>query len=291
VRKKPPSWEYLLKSAQNSDTSSLTDLIQRLEPGLMILVKNSLYSLSKEIQHTIVDQTLIEFREKIQQVKSSPKGFARALMQSKIMDILLKAVQNGEKTVLNELISILYVRLREDPQFSTQGWGSEIDDDLLQDACEVFINKIDAEIRNNPYLYFKQIVKYKIQDKMNAKKKMRERIDDSVHLSHVRDNGNESKYESFDVPYIDNFTDRVADRDLLNHILAAIDELSEFCQKFFKALYCNESEKLWRIITKLKLNMNDTALNTRIHRCRHSLREILVRKGISCPEASGLNEV
>ena len=172
------------------------------------------------------------------------------------------------------------VRLQQDPQFSKQGWGSEIDDDLFQDACEVFINKMDTEIENNPYLYFRQIIKFKIQDKINTRKKMRERIDDSVHLSHSQDEDDYSNSESYDIPYIDNFTDRVADRDLLDYILDAINELSEFCQRFFKALYRNENEKLWRINARLELKISDAALNTRIHRCRYSLREFMLRRGL-----------
>ncbi|MDP8239810.1 MAG: hypothetical protein P9X24_12035 [Candidatus Hatepunaea meridiana] len=107
----PSNLGNLLKLAQDGDEKSLNELLQRFEPGLIILVKNSLHNLPQESQCTIVNQTLTEFRDKIQQVKSSPKGFIRTLLHSRIMNLLLEMVKKGEKMALNELIAIMDVRL------------------------------------------------------------------------------------------------------------------------------------------------------------------------------------
>jgi len=280
LNKDSKNWDDLLTLAKGGDKESLNILAKRLEPGLITITKTSLFFLPVNNQQTIVEQTLSELKEKIQSIRKSTQGFARALLHNRIMNSLLTLAKNGEKNAINELFRLLHVRLRDDPQFSSQGWGMEIDDDLLQDSSIVFLNKMDTEVKDNPYQYFKQIVKFKIHDKINAKKRTRERIDDSVHTRHSSNGTEEVIDVAFDIPYDDSFDQRVEDQDELNHILYALDDLSDFCRDFFKTLFRNQNEKLWRITAKMEYNMSETALNTRIHRCRHSLKNILQNRGV-----------
>ena len=117
------SWESILKEARDGDESALGAMLDRLKPGLEALLKSN-HPTSTDLQRqSILSETLNLFQNKIDQIRSSPVQYARALLYQKIMEAQLQQVKNGEKSVLNELIRNLNVRLFADPQFSKQGWG------------------------------------------------------------------------------------------------------------------------------------------------------------------------
>lgn len=269
----------MLKNAKAGDDSSLEEMSFKLKPGLTTITQSTLPAIAEEERNRIVQGTIDEFKERLNEIRQSPSGYARALLKSQIMNRLLRDAKNEDSFALNELLRLLHVRIHEDPQFSSKGWGSELDSDLLQDSFEVFIQKLD-NVKDNPYNYFKQIVRYKIQDKINARKRMRERIDDSVHESSFNDEKGSSHGGFENIPYDDTFTERVEDRDTLDLTIKAINQLSEFCSKFFKAIINNQDEKLWRITAMLDFQMSESALNTRIHRCRHSLKKLVKEQGL-----------
>lgn len=272
-------WIQLLKNAQAGDQDSLTTLIQKLQPGLTSLLRSWCLTVSAEDQALVLKQTIAVFTQKINQIRTSPQGFAIQLLFDSLLNFLLSGAKSGHKIALNELIRLMYVRLVSDPQFSKQGWGSVIDDDLLQDASIVFLKKMDEELNDNPYLYWKQIIRYKINDRINARKREQERVDYTANIS-SKSPADTADEAPFDVQQDEDFVARIADRDLLQKILEVITDLSEFCQTFFTALYKYQDEKLWRIQAKLGFKMTESALNTRIHRCRHGLKRLLKERDL-----------
>jgi DNA-directed RNA polymerase specialized sigma24 family protein len=272
--------DKLLREAQCGDAASLDALETALKPGLELLVRRSLPSATAEIREAVLTRTLAEFRTASSQIRHSATGFARTILSNHILNELLRMAQGGDRAALSDLFVQLRVRIADDPQFSKQGWGAEIDDDLLQDVCVTFLNKFREDVRDNPYAYFRQIVTFKIRDRINARKRRLERFDDSrtTHTEPVE--SDESSSPPFDLPSSEDVALRVEENDLLEHIIMAIEELPEFCRKFFKALYRQESEKMLRNKVRREWNLGESALNTRIHRCRHSLKELLAKKEV-----------
>ncbi|MCF7809988.1 hypothetical protein K9N50_03260 [bacterium] len=283
--KSPPELDSLnlnelLILAKDENAEALEALMSRLEPGLATITMQYLPHDSEGSGDQIISEALEIIKQHIKEIRASVTGYARSILLGRICDELLQRAKNGNRIALNNLLILLRVRLGDDPQLSKQGWGSELDDDVLQESCIVFFEKATSKVHDNPYLYFKQIVMYKLRDKLRLKKADQDRFvrsDDNYDDDGKSDN---SEHPERDLVYYDRFDEDVERRDLLDHILKAIRNLSEFCREFFKSMYQNRDEKQWRELTQVKWNLSESALNTRIHRCRHNLKIKLENRGV-----------
>jgi len=247
--------------------------IQKLRNGLHTIAVTNSRVLSDEECARCVESTLEEVSDRWNQIMSNPTGFARALLLGNMMELLLGYVKKGDMKALEDLVVLLDVRLKDDPQFSRQRWGSEIDHDLLQDARMVFTMKVEESVQDNPYLYFRRIILNKIQDKIALRRRDQAR---RVQPGKLYDSeSDQGPLETYDIPFDAGIERKVENRDFIDRILRAVRQLSDFCQSFFIAMYQGYNETEWRKRTRTNRKMTEAALNTRIHRCRHSLRKIL----------------
>lgn len=255
----------VVESLTNSD-------VQRR--GLELICKRSLPQKEWPSTKILVDQTLDEFADKIDKVRSNPAGFLRTLLYNRILNFLLDGAKRGDGEAYRYLIQVLNVRFSFDPQFSNSNWKYLVDEDVLQDSFLTFCEKMEEKVESNPYLYFRQILLNKLKDKLNASKRKRTRF-----VEQSDPDSDETDFETHlgihKAAIEDDYEKRTADRDLLNRILDVVSELTDFCQEFFRSIYSQADPKEWRAKASASWHMSESALNTRIHRCRSTLMNLL----------------
>lgn len=81
-------WDGLLRRAQEGDGDSRNDLCERIKVRLGLILQYRLWGWSPEEHEDILQDTLVVFLQKLDQIKSNPQHYALAILRNKIGDAL-----------------------------------------------------------------------------------------------------------------------------------------------------------------------------------------------------------
>ncbi len=261
----------------DSQIEKAKDLSERIEATAKVVIPIYFPDCPIEVRERIVAGTIELTLQHLSNVRSSFAGYARSVLLSKICDELLVLARVGDRRSLNNLMVLLRLKLKEDSAFYEQIQTGRLDDDLLQDASLILLEKLQSKLETNPYLYFKTIILFKLKEKHRTSQVTFERFADLDR----KDTSEEEELKGIERLASGNELDQEFEkRDLIEKILQAVNSLSGFCKEYFKALYRESDDREWRKQTREKWELNESAFNIRIHRCRHGLQELLQARGI-----------
>ena len=175
-------------------------------------------------------------------------------------ELWIRAKQGDTKSQ-QKLFARLRVRLLRIAQSRIgEGLREELED-TVQDVLEIVWKK-RHHIDSNPHKYALEVLRNKFGDAFRARGRRREEALDK-RITKIAD------------PRQD-FTEQVADADLIDHLMKVIPRLKKWCQEYIVAwLKDPDRGGLWEKFRKQEPTLRREAFDTRVNRCWKRLRQFM----------------
>jgi len=274
----------LLRRSKEGDQSARAELERNLLEELCLRAQTRLSSLPNQMQEAVLQEALADFRDKLEQIESSPYKRALEILVDIIWNRLLIMAKDGDQIAQTELDRRLREHLLPLIERSLRGYLTDYHDqerkkvleDLLQDVMITFFDML-PKVTSNPPVVAKVIAWNKIKEWRRKHQRNRE-----IRMPKNRD---------FAADAITNPTQNIEYTETLNGIMQLVSTLSEFCQKVYglwlqfltKGIEPKRGE-IWEILHSADPTLNRDKYDVWLKRCRDKMNAL--RK--SNPGLSGL---